>query len=116
MLQNLQGNQELFQSYDQVIQEQIAEGVVKFNDEGNFGQQEFYLSHKAVIRENAEITKLRIVCDPSARENSKVLSQNDCLETGPALENLLWNILIRTNFKSIALCGDLQKAFLRNLP
>ena len=107
MLQNLQGNQELFESYDQVIQEQIAEGVVKFNDKGNFGQQEFYLSHKAVIHENAEITKLRIVCDPSARENRKVLSQNDCLETGPALENLLWNILIRTNFKPIALCSHL---------
>ena len=72
MLQNLQGNKELFESYDQVIQEQIAEGVVKFNDEGNFGQQEFYLSHKAVIRENAEITKLRIVCDPSARENISI--------------------------------------------
>ena len=72
MLQNLQGNQEIFESYDQVIQEQIAEGAVKFNDEGNFGQQEYYLSHKAVIRENAEITKLQIVCDPSAREKNSI--------------------------------------------
>ena len=72
MLQNLQGNQEIFESYDQVIQEQIAEGAVKFNDEGNFGQQEYYLSHKAVIRENAEITKLQIVCDPSSREKNSI--------------------------------------------
>ena len=38
---------------------------------------------------------------------------NGYLETGPALQNLLWSVLIRTRFKPIALCGDLQKAFLQ---
>ena len=85
----------------------------KVNDEANCGQQEFYLPHKAVICENAESAKLRIVYDASTRENSKSLSLNDCLETGPALQNLLWRILIRTIFKPIVLCGDLQKAFLQ---
>ena len=100
--------------YDQVIQEQLAEGVVeRVTEEVNFGQREFYLPHKAVIRENAESTKLRIVYDASARENSRSFSLNDCLETGPALQNLLWSVLIRTRFKPIALCGDLQKAFLQ---
>ena len=51
--------------------------------------------------------------DASARGNSQSNSLNECLETGPALQNLLWNILIRTRFKPIALCGDLQKAFLQ---
>ena len=108
MFQNLQRNQELFESYDQVIQKQLAEGAVaKVNDKANCGQREFYLPHKAVARENSESTKLRIVYDASARENSKSLSLNDCLETDPALQSLLWSILIRT----IALCGDLQKVF-----
>ena len=41
--------------YDQVIQEQLVEGVVgRVSEEVNFGQQEFYLPHKAVICENAE--------------------------------------------------------------
>ena len=53
------------------------------------------------------------VHDASARENSRSFSSNDCLETGPALQNLLWSVLIRTRFKPIALCGDLQKAFLQ---
>ena len=76
--------------YDQVIQEQLAEGVVeRVTEEVNFGQREFYLPHKAVIRENAESTKLRIVYDASARENSRSFSLNDCLETGPVLQNLL---------------------------
>ena len=113
LLRNLQRNQKLLESYDHVIQEQLAEGVMeKVNDEANCGQQEFYLPHKAVICENAESTKLRIVYDVSTRENSKSVSLNDCVEAVPALQNLLWSILIRTIFKPIVLCGDLQKAFL----
>ena len=73
MLRNLQRNQELFESYDQVIQEQLAEGVVeKVNVEVNCGQREFYLPHKTVIRGNAESTKPRIVYDASARKTAKV--------------------------------------------
>ena len=70
-MRNLQKDQKLFEMYDQVIQEQLAEGVVeRVTEEVNFGQREFYLPHKAVICENAESRKLRIVYDVSARENS----------------------------------------------
>ena len=96
------------------MQEQLAEGVVeRVTEEVNFGQRQFYLPQKAVICENAESTKLRIVYDASARENSRSFSLNDCLETGSALQILLWSVLIRTRFKPIALCGDLQKVFLQ---
>ena len=47
------------------------------------GCKKFYLPHKAVIFENAESGKLKIVCDATARENSKRLLLNDCLGTGP---------------------------------
>lgn len=47
------------------------------------GCKKFYLPHKAVIFENAESGKLKIVCDATTRENSKRLLLNDCLETGP---------------------------------
>ena len=110
----LQKDQKLFEMYDQVIQEQLVERVVeRFTEEVNFGQQEFYLLYKAVISENAENTELRIVYDASARENSRSFSLNDCLETGLALQNLLWSVLIRTRFKPIALFRDLEKAFLQ---
>ena len=71
------------------------------------------MPHKEVILENTEITKLQIVYDACARENSKCLSLYDCLETGPVFQNLLWSILIKTRFKPIALCRNLQKAFLQ---
>ena len=80
----------------------------KVNDNANCDQQEFYFSHKAVTCENAESTKLWIIYDACARENSKSLSVNDCLERDPTIPNLLWSLLIRTRFKPIALCGNLQ--------
>ena len=41
------------------------------------------------------------------------LSLNDSLETGPMLQNLLWDILVRNRFKPISLCADIQKSFLQ---
>ena len=54
--------------YDQVIREELADGVVeRVTEEVNFGQRELHLPHKADICENAESTKLRIVYDTSTR-------------------------------------------------
>lgn len=78
----MQRNQKLFESYDLVIQEQIAKckkSMIKQVE----GCKKFYLPHKAVIFKNAESGKLKIVCDATARENRKRLLLNDCLETGP---------------------------------
>ena len=75
--------------------------------------REFYIPHKTVIRDSAESTKLRIVFDASAKANEKSPSLNDCLETGPALQNLPWDVLVRNRLKSIALASDLKQAFLQ---
>ena len=39
-----------------------------------------------------------------------LLAINDCLETGSALQNLIWDIFVRNRFKPIALSGDLKQA------
>ena len=46
-----------------------------------------------MIRESAETTKIRIVYDASAKPNKDSVSLNECLETGPPLQNSLWDIL-----------------------
>ena len=66
------------------------------------------MPHKAVIRQSAQTTKIWIVYDASAK--SKL---NDCLETGPSLQNLLWDILVRSRVLPVVLCGDVEKAFLQ---
>jgi len=77
------------------------------------GGREFYIPHKPVVRATAESTKLRIVYDASARAFDGAPSLNDCLHTGPPLQNKLWNILVRGRFNPVAINGDLQKAFLQ---
>ena len=38
---------------------------------------------------------------------------NECLETGPPLQNLIWSVLTRNHLRPIALTGDLKQAFLQ---
>ena len=52
--------------YKAVIQEQLALGIVERAPNTVEGR-EFYISHKGVVHETAESTKLRIVYDASAR-------------------------------------------------
>ena len=70
------------------------------------------MPHRAVICESAESTKLRVVYDASVKSESG-FSLNDCLEKGPLLQNKLWDILIRTRFRPVVICGDIEKAFLQ---
>ena len=83
--------------YDKVIQEQINEGIIGKVSETETSEKgkEFYLPHRPVIRESAEATKIKIVHDASAKPNKDSVFLNECLETGPPLQNSLWDILIR---------------------
>ena len=107
----LQREPNLLARYDDVIQDQLATRIVERVTSEPVGR-EFYIPHKPVIRESAESTKLRIVYDASAKANEKSPSLNDCLETGPSLQNLLWDVLVCNRLKPIALAGDLKQAFL----
>ena len=40
-------------------------------------------------------------------------SLNDCLETNPPLQSSMWDILVRSRFKPILLCGDIKMALLQ---
>jgi len=114
-LQQLLKNLERTNTYDQcdaIIQEQVEQGIVDPAPATEKGR-EYYIPHKAVVRENAETTKVRIVYDTSAREGPNLPSLNDCLHPGPPLQNLLWSVLVRSQFYPVLLAGDLQKAFLQ---
>ncbi len=70
----------------------------------------FYLLHHPVVRESAESTKMRIMYDASSKTGSQP-SLNDCLNTGPPLQNQLFKVLVRGRFHPVALNGDIRKAF-----
>ena len=52
------------------------------------GRNVHCLRHHAVIRRDAETTKLRIVYDLSSKEAENGTSLNDCLHMGPSLNPL----------------------------
>ena len=99
--------------YDSIIKEQLSVGVIeKVSVLEEPGGNVHYLPHHAVIRRDAETTKLRIVHDASSKETKSGTSLNDCLHTGPSLNPLLFDILVRFRENKIALLGDIENAFL----
>ena len=70
--------QDILDKYDKIIKEQAQKGIVEVAVPDAV-DKEFYLPHKAVIRESEKTTKIRIICDASARENEKAPSLNEYL-------------------------------------
>ena len=113
LLKRIELNPETFKAYDQVIRDQLVNNVIeKVSENQSENPKEFFLPHRPVIRQNAESTKLRVVYDASAKSESGY-SLNDCLKKGSSLQNKLWDILIRTRFRPVILCADIEKAFLQ---
>ena len=114
LLKKLNHQPLVFEEYKKIIENHTEQGIVERVDgTSTTNNKEFYLPHKTVIRETAETTKLIVVFDESAKTDNAVPSLNDCLETGPSLQNLLWNILVKHRFQPVAITGDLKQDFLQ---
>ena len=102
----------LLKEYDTTIQNQVRQGIVQRVDEpeATKGDNVHYLPHHAVIRQDKETTKLRIVYDASAKSTGPSL--NNCLYTGPKFDQKILDILLRFRTYKVALIADIEKAFL----
>ena len=103
---------EILAKYDEIILEQIEMGIVSKVSALDTPGKVSYLPHSAVVRENAETTKVRVVYDASCRDKQTGTSLNDCLHVGPSLSPLIFDILLRFRGLKVALVGDIEKAFL----
>ncbi len=111
----LKRDPKIMEEYDKIIRDQEREGIVEKVPEGEIkkeGSKVHYLPHQAVIRQNVETTKVRIVYDASAKESKRSLSLNDSLHIGPPLTPQMYDVLLRMRCYDVALIGDIQKAFL----
>ncbi len=115
LVQRLERQPQLYDKYEEILREQEHEGIIeRVSDQKVNGKtKSFYLPHRAVIRESAETTKVRIVFDASSRANDNSPSLNECLETGPPLQNQIWDILTRSRVKPVFLTADMKQAFLQ---
>lgn len=70
--------------YDSVFQRQLDDGIIQRVPQSEEGLKGFhFLLNQGVIHEDKKTTKLTVVFDGSAEDESKDLSLNDCLEKEP---------------------------------
>ena len=91
----LRRNEKLKIEYDNIVHEQTEQDIIEKVPEQPTGEHVFYMPHKPVVRESATSTKVRMVFNTSAKPHPLANSVNECMHTGPPLQPLLWNIMIR---------------------
>ena len=69
-----------------------------------------YLSHRPVLREDNETTKIRAVFDASCTSNGPSL--NDCFYACLNLLSKIFDILLRFTLNYIGILADIKQAFL----
>ncbi len=111
-VKKLKQNPKILEKYDEIIQQQAKDGIIEQVSELEPAKAIHYLPHRAVIKEDAETTKVRIMYDASCKDRKSGVSLNDCLHVGPALTPLIFDVLLRFRCNSVDLVGDIEKAFL----
>ena len=111
-IRKLKQDPKILHEYDRIISEQLQTGIISKVSKMEDAERVSYLPHSAVVRENAETTKVRVVYDASCKDKNTGTSLNDCLHVGPSLTPLIFDILLRFRDARVALVGDIAKAFL----
>jgi hypothetical protein len=106
-------DEKLKQEYEKIIEDQLTNGVIERSPEKPSGERVYYMPHKPVVRKDVATTKVRMVFDASSKPHPLSSSINDCMYTGPPLQPLLWDIMVRARMSSNILLADIQKAFLQ---
>ncbi|XP_053391230.1 uncharacterized protein LOC128554044 [Mercenaria mercenaria] len=104
---------ELKQQYDDVIQDQLAKGVIEKVDRCAEYGYKHYIPHHIVITPTKSTTKLRVVYDASAKTRADNKSLNECLYRGPVKLNDLCGILMRFRLHKTGIVAVIEKAFLQ---
>ena len=104
--------------YDEVIQQQIKDGVVKIVpniEDLRKDRSVSFLAHNAVFRDKVQTTKCRVVLlsNLCERRRGGTLSHNQISLPGPQLNSKILIALTLYRFNKYLLIYDLEKAFLQ---
>ena len=118
-LRKLSKNEEKLKLMDTVIQEQVANGIIKrVDDLENFLEvhpEHSFLPHMAVFKPDRETTKCRIVFLSNLSEKDPnqptTISHNQAIYAGPSLNQKISSALIHLRFDEKICCFDIKKAF-----
>ncbi|XP_045511043.1 uncharacterized protein LOC123705961 [Colias croceus] len=99
------------------LESKYVEFIREYADMGHLSESptlipnpSYFLCHHAVIKENSESTKLRVVFDGSAPTTSGS-SVNGILMVGPNIQDSLFSILVRARQHKFILTGDIAKMY-----
>lgn len=117
-LHKLQKKQDTLYQYDDVIKEQLHEGIIcEIEDIDSFLRENpdaSFMPHSGVVRENSLTTKLRVVFLSNLAEKvGGCMSHNAISHPGPNLNYPLMYSLFMLRFSKFLLTFDLRKAFLQ---
>ena len=112
LLTRLNKNKPLLKNYDVIIKDYLKEGIVEEANNILEKGRVHYLPHGAVIRNDKETGKIRVVYDASLKVKNEA-SLNDRLESVPYLLQLLFDTLLRFRTGKIGLISDIKQAFLQ---
>ncbi|KAK0415379.1 hypothetical protein QR680_011915 [Steinernema hermaphroditum] len=106
-------DEQILKGYQDTFSEQLNRKMIEEVDpDAPTGQVVHYLAHQPVVTPQKETTKVRIVFDASAHFRGS-MSLNDAINQGPTILPLIVGINLRFRTGSIALVGDVEKAFLQ---
>ncbi|KAL6739746.1 hypothetical protein Aduo_013165 [Ancylostoma duodenale] len=95
------------QTFDQQLKSRIIEEV---DEQQPQGPHVYYIPHQAVIKQDSNTTKLRIVFDASSHRRGSP-SLNDCIHQGPTMSPDLCGTLLRSRLNPFLITADVEKAF-----
>ncbi|XP_045501444.1 uncharacterized protein LOC123698739 [Colias croceus] len=101
---------DLKKEYLKVIEEYKELKHIEEVPEKEINKKAVYLPHHAVVRQDKETTKTRVVFDASCKGSNNI-SLNDELLPGPVLQEDLRNIIMRWRTHKICFVSDIQKMY-----
>ena len=104
-------NPKLLKDYSDIIEDYKAQSIVEEVTDVGPPSKTHYLPHRAVLHEEHNTTKTRVVFDASSKLESPSL--NEQLHQGPCLLPLLFDVLYQFRMNEVALVSDLRQAFLQ---
>ena len=112
LVSKLRKNPAHLREYDNIINDYLKDGILEEVSPINKTDAVHYLPHRAVVKEERETTKTRLVFDASAKYQDEK-SLNDMLDPGPCLLPPVFDILVRFRLGMIGIVADIKKAFLQ---
>ncbi|XP_022817401.1 uncharacterized protein LOC111350200 isoform X1 [Spodoptera litura] len=106
----LEKNATLKTEYIKVMEEYISMNHMEEVPKEEMNSDSYYLPHHAVVKEDKETTKVRIVFNASQKGNNYI-SLNDELLVGPQLQTDMRSLIMKFRMRKICFVADIQRMY-----